>query len=112
MLESLIGNLGTLDLIGPLWNVELHSSCPWCLFHAMPELMSMFLAFVGLSPAVSGSILILHLLLLGVIMRGLIRVLGLETLAIVWPSLRMIVGLHLIGIPRWVWHGVVTVSIW
>lgn len=77
----------------------------------MPKLLSLFLVFVlvGLSSAEPGSILTR---LLGRILRGLIGALGLEALSIVRPSLGMIVNLHLVGVTRWVRHGVIgTVSI-
>lgn len=95
-------------------NIELHCSCPRCLFHAVPQLLSLFLVFVFvcLSSAKPWYILAWLLLLLGGILRGLIGVLCLEALSIVRPSLGMIVNLHLVGVTRWVWHGVIgTVSI-
>lgn len=90
-------------------NIELHSSGTRCLFHTVPQLLSLFLVFVfvGLSSAKSWHILArLLLLLLRCILRGLIGVLGLEALTIVRPSLGMIVNLHLVGVTRRVGHGV------
>lgn len=89
-------------------NIELHSSSPRCLFHTVPQLLSLFLVFVfvGLSSAKSWHILAWLLLLLRCILRGLISVLGLEALTIVRPSLGMIVNLHLVGVTRRVRHGV------
>lgn len=71
--------------------------------------MSLFLVFVfvGLSSAKSWQILAWQLLVLWGCLRGLIGILGLETLPIVGPSLGMIVYLHLVGVTGWIRHGVI-----
>lgn len=89
-------------------NIEFHCSGTRCLFHTVPQLLSLFLVFVfvGLSSAKSWHILAWLLLLLRCVLRGLIGVLGLEALTVARPSLGMIVNLHLVGVTRGVGHGV------